>query len=208
MNDIQQFTFYRNYYDLIKELKPSDRVKFLEGIVYYVFEDKEPNFNGLNQSIWQIIKVALDTSKNRSSNHKKKISNKNQKEIKKKSNENQNNISDTISISTSISNFNINNNLIDYIQETIGRILSSTEIELVNTWEDNELTRHAIKETALARATSLKYTQGILNSYKAKGLTTLADVEADEKRFQKNKDKNNTTKTMKETNYEGSKKWI
>ena len=204
MNEIQKFTFYRNYYDLIKELKPSEKVKFLEAIVYYVFEDKEPGFKGLNNSIWQIIKVALDTSKNRSNNHKKKNSNEFQNDFKNNSNEIQNNFSEAISISTSISNIsNIDNNLFSYIEETLGRLLSPVEYELVSNWEDNEVTRHAVKQTALQRATSLKYTQGILNSYKAKGLTTLEDIEADEKKFNEQKTKKtNPFKTQKDKDKE------
>ena len=217
MNDIQKFTFYRNYYDLIKELKGSDRAKFLEAIVYYIFEDKEPNFKGLNLSIWQIIKVALDTSKNRSNNHKKNNSNEIQKDFKVNSNKIQNNFNEAISISTSTSylNNNINNNLdikenrkeinkektkenlFTFIEEVFGRTLSPVEYELVSKWEDNEITRYAIKQTSLSRATSLKYTQRILDSYKAKGFKTISEIETDEKRFQENKKERNKSQLEK-----------
>lgn len=98
---------------------------------------------------------------------------------------------------------NLNNNLFSYIEETLGRLLSPVEYELISTWEDNEVTRHAIKQTALQRATSLKYTQGILNSYKTKGLTNLADIEADEKKFNEEKNKKtNSFKTQKDKDKE------
>ena len=84
-------------------------------------------------------------------------------------------------------NINIDDNLFNYIQKELNRTLSSSEIELVNTWEDNDITRHAIKETALARATSLKYTERILETYKSKGLKTLAEVERYEKDFREKK---------------------
>ena len=100
-------------------------------------------------------------------------------------------------------NENDNNNkevvietLTDFVQKELGRVLSSSEIEYVLTWEDNELTRHAVKQTVLNRATSLKYTQGIINSYKAKGFKTLAEVEADEKRFEENKLKKSNGKKL------------
>lgn len=93
-------------------------------------------------------------------------------------------------------NLEFSNSLLEFVQKELGRLLSSSEMELVLTWEDNELTRHAIKQTALNRATSLKYTQSILSAYKAKGFTTLAEVEADEKRFEENKLKKSNEKKL------------
>lgn len=93
-------------------------------------------------------------------------------------------------------NLEFSNSLLEFVQKELGRLLSSSEMELVLTWEDNELTRHAIKQTALNRATSLKYTQSILSAYKAKGFITLAEVEADEKRFEENKLKKSNGKKL------------
>jgi len=116
MNDINQFTFFKDYYDALNELKKEDKRILLEAIVDYVFTDKEPTLTGLNKAIWNLLKRPLDTSKNKSNNAKKDIqiqiktkSNENQNEIKTKSNENQNEINDTISISlsNSISNSNL-----------------------------------------------------------------------------------------------------
>ena len=143
----------------------------------------------------------------------------NQNEIKTKSNENQNNnknkshqdVDVIVNVNTNNSCLDINttkhnlktsnnlefsNSLLEFVQKELGRLLSSSEMELVLTWEDNELTRHAIKQTALNRATSLKYTQSILSAYKAKGFTTLAEVEADEKRFEENKLKKSNGKKL------------
>lgn len=93
-------------------------------------------------------------------------------------------------------NLEFSNCLLEFVQKELGRLLSSSEMELVLTWEDNELTRHAIKQTALNRATSLKYTQSIISAYKSKGFTTLAEVEADEKRFEENKLKKSNGKKL------------
>ena len=105
MNDINQFTFFKDYYDALNELKKEDKRILLEAIVDYVFTDKEPTLTGLNKAIWNLLKRPLDTSKNKSNNAKKDI----QIQIKTKSNENQNEINDTISISlsNSISNSNL-----------------------------------------------------------------------------------------------------
>jgi len=88
-----------------------------------------------------------------------------------------------------INNINYINNIdiFSYIEQEFGRILSSSEIDLIKTWEDNELTRYAIKEAVIARANSLKYVQSILNSYKAKGITSVLDAEKDKEKFEKKK---------------------
>ena len=103
-NLINQFTFFRNYHEIIKELEYEKKCQFLIAINDYVFEDVEPTFEGLDKAIWNMIKVSLDVSKNKSKNAKKPLyinekkenqmkikskSNQNQTEIKSKSNENQ-----------------------------------------------------------------------------------------------------------------------
>ncbi len=88
-NSICQFVFFRSYYEVIKELPDEDKKNFLVAIVEYVFEDKNPNFTGLIQAIWQLIERPLTISKNKSKNAKKDKSNENQQEINLKSNKNQ-----------------------------------------------------------------------------------------------------------------------
>jgi hypothetical protein len=116
VNDINQFTFFKDYYNVLNELKKEDKRILLEAIVDYIFTDKEPTLTGLNKAIWNLLKRPLNTSKNKSNNAKKDIqiqiktkSNENQNKIKTKSNKNQNEINDTISISlsNSISNSNL-----------------------------------------------------------------------------------------------------
>ena len=101
-DEINQFTFFRNYWDVIRELP--NKEEFVIAILEFVFEDKEPKFNGLNKGIWNLIERPLNISKNKSNNAKTKT---NQKKIKLKSTENQSHYS--ISISNSISNINIFN---------------------------------------------------------------------------------------------------
>ena len=66
MNEINSFTFYKNYYELLDNLPHEDKILILEAIVDYVFKDKEPSLNGLNKAIWNNIKMPIDTSKNNS----------------------------------------------------------------------------------------------------------------------------------------------
>ena len=66
MNNINSFTFYKNYYELLDNLPKEDKLLMLETIVDYVFKDKEPELDGLNKAIWNNIKMPINTSKNNS----------------------------------------------------------------------------------------------------------------------------------------------
>ena len=223
---INSFTAYREYHELITILSEKEQKELICAIWYYMFEDIEPKLNKNQMKIFNNLKRPLDKSKSKSKNGSITKSNENQNkeqidnqnEIKTKSNENQNNNKNKshqdvdvivnvnnnslLDINTTKHNLKTSNNLefsnslLEFVQKELGRLLSSSEMELVLTWEDNELTRHAIKQTALNRATSLKYTQSILSAYKAKGFTTLAEVEADEKRFEENKLKKSNGKKL------------
>ena len=62
------FTFYNNYYELIKYLKDKDRLDLYDAIFKYMFENEEPTFDDLKKGIWINIKMPLDTSKRQHSN--------------------------------------------------------------------------------------------------------------------------------------------
>lgn len=223
---INSFTAYKEYHELITILSEKEQKELICAIWYYMFEDIEPKLNKNQMKIFNNLKRPLDKSKSKSKNGSITKSNENQNkeqidnqnEIKTKSNENQNNnknkshqdvdvivnvnnnslldINTTKHNLKTSNNLEFSNNLLEFVQKELGRLLSSSEMELVLTWEDNELTRHAIKQTALNRATSLKYTQTIISAYKSKGFTTLAEVEADEKRFEENKLKKSNGKKL------------
>ena len=63
MNEIKSYTFYRNYYELIKHLPSKERLQMYDAISQYMFENIEPNLNGLCNGIWVNLKMPLDTSK-------------------------------------------------------------------------------------------------------------------------------------------------
>ena len=58
------FTFYSNYYELIKYLPKEDRLVLYDTIMKYMFEDEATELNGLIKGIWINLKMPLDTSKN------------------------------------------------------------------------------------------------------------------------------------------------
>lgn len=84
-SNINSFTFYFDYYNLIDTLPVNDKQILLVAITDYVFKDIEPNLEGHNQAIFNTLKAQLNVSKNKSKNARKEK----QKEIKQKSNENQ-----------------------------------------------------------------------------------------------------------------------
>lgn len=60
---IDKFTFYRNYYEIIKYLPEKDRLVLYDAILKYMFEDEEPKLKDLLKGIWINIKMPLDTNK-------------------------------------------------------------------------------------------------------------------------------------------------
>jgi len=59
----EYINFLRSFYDSIDELEDEDRLKMYDAIFKYSFEDGyEPDFKGINKSIWMLIKPILDKS--------------------------------------------------------------------------------------------------------------------------------------------------
>lgn len=70
--EIKGFTFYSNYFDFYKNLSDKERLKLADAILFYMFENKEPNnLNGMLTAIWTNIKMPLDNSKINIRNGKK-----------------------------------------------------------------------------------------------------------------------------------------
>ena len=118
---VNSFTFFEEYYELIKYLKEEDRLLLYDAIFKYMFEDEETEFNGLNKGIWINLKRPLSVSKIKGKNGKIKTkSNENQKEIKTKSKQNRKSSLATMSMSLSMSKSNNNKNI--FIKPTIEEI--------------------------------------------------------------------------------------
>lgn len=60
---INGFTFYRNYYELIKYLPDNERLQLLDTIFKYMFDNEEQELNGLINGIWINLKMPLDSNK-------------------------------------------------------------------------------------------------------------------------------------------------
>ncbi len=68
---MNNFTFYRNYYEIIRYLQPKDKLALYDAILEYMFEDKEPELKELLNGIWINLKRPLDNSKKNNENGKK-----------------------------------------------------------------------------------------------------------------------------------------
>lgn len=74
----------------------------------------------------------------------------------------------------------------DYLQEN-GFVLSPIHYEIISQWEDNDLTRYAIKQAVLNNKYNIKYIESILNSYKKDNIKTIQQAKEQEEIFNKNK---------------------
>lgn len=101
--NIKAFSFYKSYYEALKEIPEKDKKDIIFAMINYVFEDKKPKLKGINKVIWALIEPNLDKSKNKSNgnsgapignqNASKTLENKgNNDTIKKQSKNNQNSI--------------------------------------------------------------------------------------------------------------------
>ena len=92
---------------------------------------------------------------------------------------------------------NTQNTIYDLLTESFGRTFNTIEAEHINSWEDNELTRYAIKTAILNNVRNLKYIDSILRRYKTENIKTVEEAKESEKRF-KNKSKNYVNEESKE----------
>ena len=123
VNNVNSFTMYFDYYNLIDTLPSKDKATLLVAINDYMFKDIEPKLSGHNQAIFNTLKNQLNLSKSNSKRRTKKETEtepkENQKETEEKPNENKTSI---LSFKFYIYNFkfiNNNNLLISKIEEWI-----------------------------------------------------------------------------------------
>ena len=84
-------------------------------------------------------------------------------------------------------NINNNNNIYDFLQKELGRTLSSTEIEKVKEWEDNELTRYAVKVAILNGAYTINYIDTIIYNWQKLGIKSVSQAQEETKRHRDKK---------------------
>lgn len=200
---MKSFTIYREYYDLITLLSEKEQANILLAITKYMFEDKEINLNDKEKKIFINLKRPLDKSKKQSSNVSQRWNNNTNQDTKNntkqktnydtKQNTKNNTKKDThqdVNVSNYDNNYVVNvngnvnvNNIFNFIEENFGRTLSPIEYEEINTWEDNELTRYAIRKAILKGKYNIQYISTILFNYKKNGIKTVQQARADEEAY-------------------------
>ena len=187
MNKIKSFVIYNEIFRLIDTIKPVEkRDEFLGKLMDFYFKDEEPKFNlnSYEEIVWENISKPIKSYKSKVINgskggRPKKTETKT--EIKSK-NESESETTSDVFVSNYVNNYVVNGdvnnlNIYEYIETNFGRTLNPIEYEEISKWEDNELTRYAIKTAVLNNAYSIKYIIAILGNWKAKNLKTVAEVQ-------------------------------
>ncbi len=120
-----------------------------------------------------------------------------------KNNKNNNITTTTNNINYSNNNRDLNNNsssnnLFTFIENNFGRTLSSLEYQEIATWDDNDLTRYAIKEAVLNGKFTIGYIRGILHNYKQNNITSVQQAEIKQEEFNRQKALNQKKKEKKD----------
>ena len=77
--------------------------------------------------------------------------------------------------------------IFDFLQKELGRTLSPTEIEKAKEWEDNELTRYAVKVAILNGAYTINYIDAIIYNWQKLGIKSVSQAQEETKRHRDKK---------------------
>ncbi len=61
-----QFTFYRSYYESIKELPKKAQTSVLLAVCAYALDNEEPKLTGTASAVFKLIRPTLDTARKKS----------------------------------------------------------------------------------------------------------------------------------------------
>lgn len=86
--------------------------------------------------------------------------------------------------------------LYDFVEKNFGRTLSPVEIDEISKWENNDLTRYAIKQAILNGAYNFSYINKILHNYKMNNIQTVQQAQEADKKFMEQKEEQNKYKGM------------
>ena len=86
-----QFTFYRSYYEALKNLPQKDQTKVFMAVCAYALDDEPPTLSGVPLSVFTLIRPTLDSGRNKALNRQNKTkTNKEQTKNKRTTNKEQN----------------------------------------------------------------------------------------------------------------------
>lgn len=194
MEGKESFVFYRSFYEAIEDLDDKEKIEVYTAICELSLNKKEIELKGIAKTIFKLIKPQIIANNERYENGKKGGRPKNNQRLLKNK---------TIGFVEKEPNENVNDNENDngneneeldiykYIESNFGRLLSPIEYEEVQSWDDNELTKYAIKQAILNGKCNIKYISRILESYQKNSITTIQQAQASEENF---KNQNNKQK--------------
>ena len=64
----EQFTFYRSYYEALKNLPKRDQTAVLMAVIGYALDEREPDLSGVPLSVFTLIRPTLDSGRNKARN--------------------------------------------------------------------------------------------------------------------------------------------
>lgn len=67
-----QFTFYRSYYEALKNLPKRDQTAVLMAVIGYALDETEPSLSGVPLSVFTLIRPTLDSGRNKARNRMNK----------------------------------------------------------------------------------------------------------------------------------------
>ena len=202
------FILYNSFYEPIKALKNEQLGKLLRAIFNYTINGEITQDSDILVA-FMFIKNQLDMDNKKWVEEKVKRSeagkkgmasrwdNKNNSVINDITNDNSvindiTKITDNVDVNVN-DNVDVNvsttsNSIYDFIQQNFGRTINPVECELIGTWQDNELTRYAIKQAIFNGKYNLKYINSILLNYEKNSITTVQQAQEEEERFKKKKE--------------------
>lgn len=176
------------YLEVIK-LMPNESETGRIDYIYNIYE--KPKQEGKKQEVENLPLEILDVENQGQLNTNNKYNNINIINTKKQNIDYINNNSSSIEKCDTI---------YDFLEQNFGRTLNGIEIEMIREWNDNELTRYAIKQAVLNGKYNVKYINTILVNYRNNSITTVQQAQEEEKMFKSKKEiKKSRTSAMDET---------
>lgn len=189
------FIFYRSFYEAINDLPEKNQLQIYKAICELSLNFEEIDLKGISATIFRLIKPQLEANNKRFINGQKggqygnlggrprKPQTKPQKNPKETPNNNDN-VNDNVNDNDNATD---NINIYDYIQDNFGRLLAPADYEKISEWEDNDLTRYAIKKAVINNKCSVGYIDGILRDYRRNNIVTVQQAQDEEEQFNKQK---------------------
>lgn len=66
----KQFTFYRSYYEAVRELPKKEQCAVMLAICAYALDEEEPNLTGTAKAIFSLVRPTLDASRRKAASGK------------------------------------------------------------------------------------------------------------------------------------------